>query len=69
MPPFTRRIFVAMTVSAHSQGSGFPLRRELRMAPPGPHMSMKMAIFMAMTGEDEKALPVMRITRHADTRL
>ena len=28
MPPSTRRIFVAMTVSAHDQGSGFPLRRE-----------------------------------------
>ena len=28
MPPSTRGIFVAMTVSAHSQGSGFPLRRE-----------------------------------------
>ena len=26
--PSTRRIFVAMTVSAHSQGSGFLLRRE-----------------------------------------
>ena len=30
MTSSTRRIFVAMTVSAHSQGSGFPLRRERR---------------------------------------
>ena len=30
MTPSTRRIFVAMTASAHSQGSGFPLRRERR---------------------------------------
>ena len=32
------------------KGLWIPAAARIAMAPPGPHMSMKMAIFMAMTG-------------------
>ena len=54
----TRGLFIVSRCSSRSENPGA-----------SPRHCHENSYFMAMTGEDEKALPVMRITRHTDTRL